>query len=106
MRIKKIRLATLLLELHEEDIMVKITFTAVFDSRRKAEEAVTQLSQIGLTDVFIKTSRHLPDFSLTGAGSLSFFSVIFMNLISRPLQGLYLRHVLKRPPALSKNMAV
>jgi len=54
--------------------MVKITLTAVFDSRRKAEEAVTQLSQIGLTDVFIKTSRHLPDFSLTGAGSLSFFS--------------------------------
>jgi len=48
------------------------TITAVFNSRRQAEEAVTQLSQIGLTNIFIKTSPNLPDFSPASIGSFSF----------------------------------
>jgi hypothetical protein len=53
--------------------MARITITAVFDSRSKAEEAVSRLSELGLTDVFMKTSRYLPDFSPSGLGALSFF---------------------------------
>lgn len=53
--------------------MARRTITAVFDSRGKAEEAVSQLSQIGLADVFMKTSRYLPDFNPGGFGALSFF---------------------------------
>lgn len=54
--------------------MANQTITAVFVSRRKAEEAITDLSSIGFTDTFIRTSRYLPDFTLAGAGSLPFFS--------------------------------
>lgn len=53
--------------------MARKTITAVFDSRSKAEAAVSQLSQIGLTDVFMKTSRYLPDYIPGGFGVLSFF---------------------------------
>lgn len=52
--------------------MAKKTITVVFDSRGAAEEAVSQLSQLGLADVFMKTSRFLPDFSPGGLGALSF----------------------------------
>ena len=50
------------------------SISAVFDAREKAEEAITRLSQLGLKDVFIKTSPYLPDFTPSGIAGLSIFS--------------------------------